>query len=148
VHVELALEGPRSLFAGRAILQVNAIFGATCLVMLLCLPAVGAFVRQSYTEQAVRWTAMLDHIARNLSSNDALAAKKIAAAWFYLGPCEGSDRDLAIPAGDAISGIRAFDLNPFESAKLEMIGALHTLDFGRAPTEATCRFVLDTANQH
>jgi len=84
--------------------------------------------------------------ARGLSGSDATYALTVAAAWFYLWPCKGSQID--IPKADGFDVTQAYNLaspkQPTGAAMLEIAAILIREGDGQTQNPQACRFAKDT----
>lgn len=120
--------------------------------LVLASHAHAGFYKPSYTERVISWDSQLEATiqAFKLEPKFAHSAKRIATAWFFLGPCKGKvnllDDEIG---GTAISVVLNLKPDqPYAQTVLTMIGIMTRESFGREPLEDLCRYVLDIAKSH
>ena len=126
------------------------ILGATLGVLLFAVPKASAeFFTPTYTETVGTINSQIAEVmrARGLSGSDASYALTIAAAWFYLWPCNGSQID--IPKTDGFAVTQAYGLaspmRPTGAAMLEIAAILIREGNGRTQNPQACQFAKETA---
>jgi hypothetical protein len=124
--------------------------GAVLILLALSNPAAAPFFTPSNAEIEDSMQRQFDSISQHflLSDTDSAVAKRTAATWIYVGPCEGPDRPpLAKDQGyDAIAMIAAGSpYYPLRDAVAEMIVAMEAESLGRKPPQIICDLALKMA---
>lgn len=121
-------------------------------LVLLAARAHAGFYEPSYTERVISWDSQLDAAiqAFKLEPKFAHSAKRVATAWFFLGPCRGKVELLNDEVGGtAISVVSSLRPDqPYAQTVLALIGIMTRESFGREPIEDLCRYALDIAKSH
>jgi hypothetical protein len=133
------------------IVNTNLLFRVALIaVIAICLTRTvqATLIQETYTAFVQRMLTAFDQVTRanELSKDEERLVRRLAAMWFFEGPCMGN-ADLTSTLRDGITISFVPNADPTRRvgrATIEVIGLLIRENFGR-PNETTCRFALETA---